>query len=98
MAGEMKWLAAGKAILRNGRIWNYFICGAVGFAGWLQDAKVRLESKQLQVFVLTEWETGDATNWGGTAEEEPGLENWNSHPVLDTLRVSIHVETGLGGG
>ena len=52
-----------------------FICGAVGSAGWLQDVKVRLESKRLQVFVLTEWEIGDATNWDGAAEQEPGLEN-----------------------
>ena len=58
-----------------GRFEIYFICGAVGFADWLQDAKVRLESKWLQVFALTQWEIGDATNCDVTAEEEPGLEN-----------------------
>lgn len=58
-----------------GRYETYFICGAVGLAGWLQDVKVRLESKRLQVFVLTERETGDATSCDGAAEEAAGLEN-----------------------
>lgn len=47
----------------------------MGPAGWLQDVKVRLESKRLQVFALTERETGDATSCDAAAKEAAGLEN-----------------------
>ena len=58
-----------------GRFEIYFICGAVGLADWLQDVKVILESKRLQVFVLTERETGDAPSCDGAAEDAADVEN-----------------------
>ena len=48
---------------------------SVGQGDLLQDVKVRLESKWLRVFVLTERETGDAPSCDGAAEDAAGVEN-----------------------